>query len=199
MNQMVSPLEMELATAYRARQAKYAAAVVPQTKEEIARKHASSMAKQMATFKEKWAATQERQRQDGLRAKESLLLLAKQAAEEGRHEALRRLQCPSVRKILSAVSDAFSVSTADILSDRRSRGSLDKKTADIVTPRQVVMYLSRVLTPLSLPQIAKCINRDHTTLISGARKIQNMMDADPVFRAKVEALREEIAPTQGGM
>ena len=199
MNQMASSLEYQLASAYKARQARYAARAVPQTKEEIARTQAASMTRQMADFKEKWEAEQERLKQEAMRTMEGPLLLAKRAAEDARQDELRRLQYPSVRKIVAAVSDAFSVSATDILSPSRTRGSVDGETIDVITPRQVAMYLARKVTLLSLTTIGKSLNRDHTTVHSGGLKVEQMMASDPVFRAKVEALREEIAPTQGSV
>jgi hypothetical protein len=80
---------------------------------------------------------------------------------------------PAVRDIQKAVCEHYGVTLADMFSRRR--------TADIVKPRQVAMYLVKVLTLRSLPDIARRFGgRDHTTALHAIRKIplDSRMDAD---------------------
>ena len=59
----------------------------------------------------------------------------------------------------------YNVSRSDILSERR--------TAAVVQPRQIAMYLSKVLTLRSLPEIGRRFGgRDHTTVLHAVRKIE---------------------------
>jgi chromosomal replication initiator protein len=77
----------------------------------------------------------------------------------------------TIEQIQAAVCDAFRVSLGDLKSDRRSQ--------DIVYPRQVAMYLARELTDLSLPKIgAKFGGRDHSTVIHAKDKISKRLIED---------------------
>ena len=69
-----------------------------------------------------------------------------------------------IEDIQKLVASHFNVSRADILSSRR--------TATVVRPRQIAMYLSKLLTPRSLPEIGRRFGgRDHTTVLHAVRKI----------------------------
>jgi Bacterial dnaA protein helix-turn-helix len=92
-------------------------------------------------------------------------------------------QGPEVRDIQHAVCDRYGVTLNDMLSPRR--------TAAIVRPRQVAVYLARELTLLSLPQIgARFGGRDHTTVLVSHRKVGRLIAADANLAAEVTALRE---------
>ncbi len=103
---------------------------------------------------------------------------------------------PTINKIIDSVCNHFSIDKIDILSARR--------TKPIVRPRQVGMYLAKVLTPKSLPQIGRQFGgRDHTTVLSAIRRIASLIgdeknrgDYPPAFdsdiAAAVATLRNEI-------
>ena len=75
---------------------------------------------------------------------------------------------PSVTRIQEVVARQYGVSRFDLLSSRR--------TANIVRPRQVAMYLSRQLTNLSLPEIGEAFGgKDHTTVLHSWKKIDGDM------------------------
>ena len=77
----------------------------------------------------------------------------------------------TIEQIQAAVCEAFRVSLADLKGDKRSQ--------DIVYPRQVAMYLARELTDLSLPKIgAKFGGRDHSTVIHAKDKISKLLTED---------------------
>ena len=177
MNQMASPLEYQLATAYKARQARYNAIASQIT-------YASAL-KERAAREDKEAA--EKERLHRMRAHQAgwwLLRGFALALRDG--EVIRNFR---VRDIQSKVAKHFGLELNDILAERRM--------VKIVLPRQIAMYLAKELTLKSLMEIGRMFNRDHTTVLSNIRKISEMIASDPVFRAKVEALREEIAPTRG--
>jgi chromosomal replication initiator protein len=59
------------------------------------------------------------------------------------------------------------------------------------------MYLARVLTPRSLPEIGQRFSgRDHTTVLHAVRRVGRLIAADPAFAARVEKLRVMLAPAQ---
>ncbi|WP_394092852.1 helix-turn-helix domain-containing protein [Xanthobacter albus] len=87
--------------------------------------------------------------------------------------------------IIDYVAAAYGVSAAEVRSDTR--------TAGVVMPRQIAMYLLRVLTQRSLPDIARRIGRqDHTTVLHAVRKITALIAEDAGRAQEVEALRLKL-------
>ena len=92
-------------------------------------------------------------------------------------EALKDVIYPNKKKeitpsyIIEVVAEHFGISPEDIASKKR--------TAELVQPRQVVMYLCRQLTEASLQNIAKAIGKkDHTTVLHGIKTITKEMETD---------------------
>jgi chromosomal replication initiator protein len=75
---------------------------------------------------------------------------------------------PSVEVIQDAVSSVLDVSRTDLLSTRR--------TPQVARARQLAMYLTRELTSLSLAQIARAFNRDHTTVLHAIRAVSGRLE-----------------------
>lgn len=70
--------------------------------------------------------------------------------------------------IMSATADYFGLTIDDLCGSSRGR--------QLVTARQIAMYLCRELTDLSLPKIGALFGgRDHTTVMHADRKIRNLM------------------------
>jgi chromosomal replication initiator protein len=91
----------------------------------------------------------------------------------------------SIRRIQETVSDRFGLSLTELCSDKRSQ--------NIVYPRQVAMYLSRELTDSSLPKIGREFGgRDHTTVIHATSKIARMIRADRSVYNLVQELTARI-------
>ena len=75
---------------------------------------------------------------------------------------------------------------ADMLSRRRP--------ANIAFPRQVAMYLSRILTEHSPAGNWCCLwGRDHGTVIHACKTVENMMDQDDSIKHSVELLNEQLS------
>lgn len=90
-----------------------------------------------------------------------------------------------IEDIITVVASHYKVSRADILSQRR--------TANVLKPRHMVAYLSRMLTLRSLPEIARRMGgRDHTTTLNSVRRIEEMMAKDPVLAADVRLLMNSL-------
>ena len=88
----------------------------------------------------------------------------------------------AVDDILRTVSKHYGVNRGDLLSGRRNRS--------IVRPRQIGMYLAKLLTSRSLPEIGRRFgNRDHTTVLHAIRKIEQLMNDDTQLREEVELLK----------
>lgn len=90
-----------------------------------------------------------------------------------------------VEEILKLVSSHYNVSRQDILSSRR--------TAVVVKPRQVAMYLAKTLTLRSLPEIGRRFGgRDHTTVLHAVRKIETLADKDLTLREEIALLKRML-------
>ncbi len=91
----------------------------------------------------------------------------------------------SIKGIQQTVSDRFSLSLEELCGDKRSQ--------NIVYPRQVAMYLSRELTDSSLPKIGKEFGgRDHTTVIHATSKIARLIKEDRSVYNLVQELTARI-------
>ena len=94
----------------------------------------------------------------------------------------RRVRIEDIQRV---VARHFNVSKADLLSSRRTR--------TIVRPRQIAMYLAKVLTPRSLPEIGRRFGgRDHTTVLHAVRKIEGLIEGDKSLADEIELLKRMI-------
>ncbi len=94
----------------------------------------------------------------------------------------RRVKIEDIQRI---VARQYNVSRADLLSSRR--------TANVVRPRQVAMYLAKTLTLRSLPEIGRRFGgRDHTTVLHAVRKIEHLVGTDTMLAEEVEVLKRQL-------
>lgn len=94
----------------------------------------------------------------------------------------RETKRPKIEDIQRVTSQHFSVSRQDLVSSRRTRV--------IVRPRQIAMYLSKTLTPRSLPEIGRRFgNRDHTTVLHAVRKVEELLTTDKQMAEDIETLK----------
>jgi chromosomal replication initiator protein len=99
-----------------------------------------------------------------------------------RNREPKRVKIEDIQKL---VASRYNVSRSDILSERR--------TAAVVRPRQIAMYLSKVLTLRSLPEIGRRFGgRDHTTVLHAVRKIEKQIGEDTVLGDEVELLKRML-------
>jgi chromosomal replication initiator protein len=90
-----------------------------------------------------------------------------------------------IEDIQRVVARQYNVSRADLLSSRR--------TANVVRPRQVAMYLAKTLTLRSLPEIGRRFGgRDHTTVLHAVRKIENLVGCDTTLAEEIEVLKRQL-------
>ncbi len=91
----------------------------------------------------------------------------------------------SVEDIQKKVAAHFNLRPIDILSPRRARA--------VARPRQIAMYLCKTLTTCSLPDIGRSFGgRDHTTILHGIRKVEELMQSDVSVRDAVETLSRQL-------
>jgi hypothetical protein len=93
----------------------------------------------------------------------------------------------TVNQIIRTVAEQFKLSVADLVSERR--------TANVVLPRQMAMWLSKTMTTRSYPYIGHRMNgRDHTTVLHGFRKIERLRQDDPEIQAQLDYLASLLRP-----
>ena len=84
---------------------------------------------------------------------------------------IRHRKTATSRGIQTVVADYFGIEISDLISQKRTR--------DLVQPRQIAMYMCRELTQMSYSNIAQAFNReDHTTVIHACRQIEKIIDED---------------------
>jgi chromosomal replication initiator protein len=108
-------------------------------------------------------------------------------AEREMRDLIRPAEPKRVRieDIQRVVARQYNVSRSDLLSSRR--------TANVVRPRQVAMYLSKILTLRSLPEIGRRFGgRDHTTVLHAVRKIEALTGNDAAFAEEIESLKRQL-------
>ncbi|MCX7313305.1 MAG: chromosomal replication initiator protein DnaA [Alphaproteobacteria bacterium] len=94
----------------------------------------------------------------------------------------KRVKIEDIQRI---VARQYNVSRADLLSSRR--------TANVVRPRQVAMYLAKTLTLRSLPEIGRRFGgRDHTTVLHAVRKIEGLVVNDAMLADEIEVLKRQL-------
>jgi len=91
----------------------------------------------------------------------------------------------TVDLIQSSVCKFFKISKNEMLSSRRSRY--------LVRPRQTAIYLTKMLTSKSLPEIGREFsNRDHTTIIHSVRTIEKLIKEDNELGNNIDNLKNQI-------
>ena len=79
----------------------------------------------------------------------------------------------------------FKISKNEMLSSRRSRY--------LVRPRQIAIYLTKILTSKSLPEIGREFsNRDHTTIIHSVKTIEKLKEKDSEMVDNINKLKNQI-------
>ncbi len=87
--------------------------------------------------------------------------------------------------IQTLVCRFFKISKNEMLSSRRSRY--------LVRPRQTAIYLTKILTSKSLPEIGREFsNRDHTTIIHSVKTIEKLKETDPEMVENINKLKNQI-------
>ena len=94
----------------------------------------------------------------------------------------RRVRIEDIQRV---VARHYSIPKTDLVSARRTQA--------IVRPRQIAMYLAKVLTPRSLPEIGRRFGgRDHTTVLHAVRKIDELAKTDTRLADDIELLKRQI-------
>ena len=109
---------------------------------------------------------------------DSLRHILRDLLEQERQEDLR------FEDIQKAVADYYDVRLSDMSSKHRQRS--------VALPRQVAMYLCRLLTRSSLPQIAEAFDKTHATVLHACGVIHNHMEIDAELRQAVQIITRKL-------
>ena len=91
----------------------------------------------------------------------------------------------NVESIQNLVASYFNLNIQEMLSPRRSR--------NLARPRQIAMYLAKLHTTNSLPDIGrKFSNRDHTTVIHAVKKIDELIKKDNEIKQNVSEIKKKL-------
>ena len=91
----------------------------------------------------------------------------------------------TIELIQTLVCRFFKISKNEMLSSRRSRY--------LVRPRQTAIYLTKILTSKSLPEIGREFSgRDHTTIIHSVKTIEKLKEKDPEVIENINKLKNQI-------
>jgi chromosomal replication initiator protein len=91
----------------------------------------------------------------------------------------------TIDEIQAQVAEHYRIRKAEMTSARRAR--------EVARPRQVAMYLSKQLTPKSLPDIGRRFGgRDHTTVIHAVRQIEKLRASDAELDADIRLLTRQL-------
>jgi chromosomal replication initiator protein len=91
----------------------------------------------------------------------------------------------TVEEIQRKVSDHYNIRLSDMIGPKRVR--------NYARPRQIAMYLAKQMTSRSLPEIGRRFGgRDHTTVMHGVRRIEELMSLDSQIADDLELLRRAL-------
>ena len=91
----------------------------------------------------------------------------------------------SIEEIQRKVSDHYNIRLSDMIGPKRVR--------NFARPRQVAMYLCKQMTSRSLPEIGRCFGgRDHTTVMHGVKRIEELRAQDGQIAEDLELLRRTL-------
>lgn len=113
-------------------------------------------------------------------------LIGREVTVENTQDILRDLlrsneRIITIDDIQRKVADRYNIKISDMSSMRRSRA--------VARPRQVGMYLSKILTAKSLTDIGKKFGKkDHTTVIHAIKNIEKLTESDVELREEVDLL-----------
>ncbi|WP_054008240.1 chromosomal replication initiator protein DnaA [Cypionkella psychrotolerans] len=91
----------------------------------------------------------------------------------------------TIEEIQRKVAEHYNIRLSDMIGPKRLR--------NIARPRQVAMYFAKQLTSRSLPEIGRRFGgRDHTTIMHGVRKIEELMSTDSQLSDDLQLLRRQL-------
>jgi chromosomal replication initiator protein len=106
---------------------------------------------------------------------------AKRILKDILHTMERQVRAPEIQQ---TVADYYRLTLKDLRSTRRDRA--------IARARQMAMYLTKLMTPMALPDISKFFERDHTTVMHAVKTIENLLTRDKQLAQDKEVLMNQL-------
>ena len=92
----------------------------------------------------------------------------------------------TVEKIFSSIFQKYGVKKEELISTKR--------TKEIAFARHITIYIIREVTEMSLPNIGKIFNRDHSTVISSIETIERRLFNDAMLDYEIKEIIKEVSP-----
>ena len=92
----------------------------------------------------------------------------------------------TVEKIFASVYQKYGIKKEDLISTKRNK--------EIAYARHITVYIIREVTEMSLPNIAKIFNRDHSTIISSIETIERKLITDAMLDFEIKEIVKEVSP-----
>lgn len=92
----------------------------------------------------------------------------------------------TVEKIFSSVYQKYGIKKEDLVSTKRNK--------EIAYARHITVFIIREVTEMSLPNIAKIFNRDHSTIISSIETIERKLITDAMLDFEIKEIIKEVSP-----
>lgn len=92
----------------------------------------------------------------------------------------------TVDKIFTSVYQKYGVKKEDLISAKRNK--------EVALARHITVYIIREVTEMSLPNIAKIFNRDHSTIINSIETIERKLITDAVLDYEIKEIIKEVSP-----
>jgi len=107
-------------------------------------------------------------------------------AQEVLRDVLRHEErAVTIDMIQKFVADYYQLKMSELKSKNNSKS--------VALPRQVAMYLCKMLTNASLPEIGKSFaGKHHSTVIHSIRKVEELRQTDPTFNTLIHTLTESF-------
>ncbi len=90
----------------------------------------------------------------------------------------------SIETIQQQVARYFELHVSDLLGDKRPR--------NIAEPRMIAMYLSRVLTNCSFPEIGQAFGKNHATIMNAMKKVPELCEKNETLRRSVALIERQL-------
>ena len=92
----------------------------------------------------------------------------------------------TVEKIFASIYQKYGIKKEDLISTKRNK--------EIAYARHITVYIIREVTEMSLPNIAKIFNRDHSTIISSIETIERKLITDAMLDFEIKEIVKEVSP-----
>ena len=90
----------------------------------------------------------------------------------------------TIEKIFSVIYKKYNIKKDDIIGTRR--------TKEVAAARHIAIYMVRTITEMSLPNIGKVFNRDHSTVMSSIEAAEKKLRLDPMLEIEVKEMIKEV-------